>query len=210
MTAKSGKTTGVGSDARKGAEMSGDARRGVGVGSDARKGANGKGGLFDSRGKTIVFLVCLLLLVVVGSVLFVGAASGWFDGVKKIAVDKEYYCSQPKCYFELKDIDIEEYEQMAKDGKSFVAMVDQGGCTTADRLREYAEKYSNDRKFVIFRLMFSDIKESSIGEKIKYYPSMAVVSKGEIVSWLRADNDEDAPAYNNYDDFAAWMNERVE
>lgn len=200
MTTKSGKTTDVGSGALRSARTS----------DDARKSTNGKGGLFYSRSKTIVFLICLLLLVAVGSVLFVGAVSGWFDGVKKIAVDKEYYCSQPKCYFELKDITIDEYEQMAKDGKSFVVMVDQGGCTTADRVREYAKQYSNDRKFEIFRLMFSDIRESSVGEKIKYYPSVAAVSKGRIVAWLRADSNEDAPAYNNYDDFAAWMNERVE
>ena len=57
--------------------------------------------------------------------------------------------------------------------------------------------------------MFSDVKGSSLGEKVKYYPSMAIISKGKVLAWLRADSNDDAPAYNNYEDFENWMRKHL-
>lgn len=158
--------------------------------------------------KNVWMLVLALVVVVLGSVLFVGAVSGWFSGDPVAEIDSEFYCSN-KCFLELEDISAEEYNKMVEDGKSFVVMIDQGGCTTADRVREYAEKYSNNRFFQIFRIMYSGIKDTNLKEKVKYYPSMAVVSNGRVIAALRADSDEDAPMYNNYEDFEKWMNRFV-
>lgn len=158
----------------------------------------------SSKSKKIWLLSVALVGVVLGGVLFVGAVSGWFSGPEAATIDAEYYCDA-KCVLDLEDISVEEYEEMIKDGKSFVILIDQGGCTTADRLREYAERYSNGKRFTIFRIMFSEAKGSSLGEYVKYYPSVAVVSRGKVIAWLKADSDDDAPAYNNFDDFENWI-----
>lgn len=162
----------------------------------------------QKKGKKIWALVLALLAVVCGSVLFVGAVSGWFNGSVIAEVDSEYYCDN-KCHLELKDVSIDEYNQMISDEKSFVVVVDQGGCTTADRIKEYAERYSNGRRFQVFKIMYSGIKETNLSEKVKYYPSVAVISKGKVITALRADSDEDAPIYNNYEDFENWLNRFV-
>ncbi len=158
--------------------------------------------------KTIIGLVAALILVVVGGVLFVGAASGWFSGSVVAVIDEEYRCEN-KCHLELKDITSEEYEQMISDKKSFIVMIDQGGCKTAANLKDFAQIYSNSKRYQIFRIMFSDVKENSLGEYVKYYPSVAVISKGKVLTWLRADSDDDAPAYNTYSDFEAWTDRVV-
>jgi hypothetical protein len=160
------------------------------------------------QGKKAWVLVLALIVVVCGSVLFVGAVSGWFNGPAMAEIDSEFYCSS-KCYLELKDISVDEYNEMVDASKSFVVVVDQGGCTTADRIKEYAEKYSNKRFFQFFRIMYSEIKETNLKEAVKYYPSVAVISKGKVIVALRADSDEDAPIYNNYDDFENWMNKHI-
>lgn len=157
-----------------------------------------------SDNKKFWLLIVALLVVALGGVLFVGAVSGWFSGPEMAMIDQEYYCDA-KCVLELKDIDIDEYEKMISEKRSFVVFVDQGGCDAADRLREYADRYSNGERFTIFRAMFSDVKGSSLGEKVKYYPSMVIISKGKVLAWLRADSNDDAPAYNNYEDFENWM-----
>ena len=54
--------------------------------------------------------------------------------------------------------------------------------------------------------MFSNIKESSLHEFVKYYPSVVLVSRGKPLEWLKADSDEDAEIYNNYNKFENWMN----
>ena len=141
-----------------------------------------------------------LIVVVLGSILFVGAASGWFDN-HKVKLDAEYYADGA----EFMELTAGEYEGLIEARKSFVVMVDQSGCTTADRLREYVTQYMAETGILVYKMMFEEVKESSLHEQIKYYPSVAVVSRGKVVAYLRADVDEDAEAYNNYDAFKEWM-----
>lgn len=145
-----------------------------------------------------------LLIVIVGTTLFVVGVSGGF-GVKKAVLDAEYTC-EDDCEFSYMEIGPEEYEKLIEDKKSFVVMVDQGGCTTADRLREeFVRKFAVDKRIKVYKMMFSDVKKSSMGDFVKYYPSVAVISKGKVIGWLRADSDEDADAYNKYEAFEEWI-----
>lgn len=146
-------------------------------------------------------LVSLLILVVVGALLFVGGVAGWFFEEK---VEVEYSC-EGECGREYIDLTPEEYEQMIREHRSFVVMVDQGGCTTADRLREYVLDFASYKGIKVFRISFEEMKETTLHEYIKYYPSVGIISDGKVVGWLRADLDEDAPAYNNYEDFVKWI-----
>ena len=57
-------------------------------------------------------------------------------------------------------------------------------------------------------MMFSEMKESKLYELVKYYPSVAVIKDGEVVKYLRADEDEDAGIYNNYEEFVDWLVEK--
>ena len=84
-------------------------------------------------------------------------------------------------------------------------MVDQSGCTTADRLREYVTRYMTETGILVYKMMFEQVKESSLHDQVKYYPSVVVVDKGVVRAYLRADSDEDAEVYNNYNAFREWM-----
>ena len=61
----------------------------------------------------------------------------------------------------------------------------------------------------IYKMMFKEVKESSLNDFVKYYPSVAIIEKGKVKTYLRADSDDDANVYNNYEDFERWMSERV-
>ena len=148
----------------------------------------------------------LMLIAVVGlTTLFIGAVAGWFEQ-KKVAIDEEYYCSE-ECDGEYLDIDASEYDKLVGEKKSFVVLIDQGGCKTADRLREYAREYSKEAGVRVYRMMFEEMKKTQLHDNVKYYPSVVLVSKGSPVVWLRADEDEDADEYNDYDSFKKWMKE---
>ena len=152
------------------------------------------------KNRKILPLVMALIIVVLGSILFVGAASGWFDN-HKVKLDAEYYADGA----EFMELTVGEYEGLIEAKKSFVVMVDQSGCTTADRLREYVTRYMTETGILVYKMMFDQVKESSLHEWVKYYPSVAVVGKGIVRGHLRADSDEDAEIYNNYDAFKEWM-----
>lgn len=148
----------------------------------------------------VLGLVIALVVVLFGSVLFVGAASGWFDDAK-VTLDAEYYGE----FGDFMELDAAGYEALVAEKKSFVVFVDQGGCTTADRLRGYVSEWASTAGVRVYRMMFSEVKESSLHEYVKYYPSFAVVSRGAVAGFLRADADEDAAAYNDYGEFVGWV-----
>lgn len=148
----------------------------------------------------IVGLLVSLLVVVVGSVLFVGAVSGWFSEAK-VELDAEYFADIDGFL----EIDAEKYDEMINAKKSFIVFVDQNGCNTADRLREYVLRYAKDKGITISRIMFADMKESLLHNSVKYYPSVAIIEKGDVRTYLRADSDEDAVIYNDYEEFKTWM-----
>ena len=150
----------------------------------------------------VLGLIVALVVVLVGSLVFVGAVSGWFDD-PKVVVSEEYRCIEG-CE-EFASLDAASYEDLVKAGKSFVVFVDQDGCTTADRLRRYVSDWAASAGVKVYRMMFSEVKKTSLHDYVKYYPSVAILDRGMVRGYLRADSDEDADAYNNYDAFLGWM-----
>ena len=153
--------------------------------------------------RNVLGLIVTLVAVLLGLVLFAGAMGGWFDD-NKVVLDVEYYCGE-NCDGEYMDLDGAGYEELVRDGGSFVVFVDQSGCTTADRLSGYVKDYAREARVKVYRMMFSEARETSLHDYVKYYPSVVVVSKGRVAGYLRADSDEDADMYNDYDAFRGWM-----
>ena len=148
-------------------------------------------------------LVVGLLLVVLGSVMFILAVSGVFNA-PKAEISEEYLCGE-SCDGEYMELSSSEYDNLIDERKSFVVLVDQDGCTTADRLEGFVRDFATTRGLKVFKMMYSDMRNTSLYDFVKYYPSVAVISNGKVIGYLRADEDEDAPAYNNYDDFLTWV-----
>ena len=162
---------------------------------------------FKSKKLTILVLLLGLIAITIGGVLFVGATAGWFQS--KVSFDKEYLCGN-ECDREFISLSADEYNELVQQKKSFVMLVDQSGCTTADRLREFALDWANTYGAKVFRISFGAMKSTSLYDSVKYYPSVVVFSKGKPVKWLRADSNEDSDAYNEYNAFNAWISKIVE
>lgn len=150
----------------------------------------------------VLGLIVALIVVLFGGLLFMGAVSGWFDD-PKVVVSEEYKCTEG-CE-EFMELDAAAYEDLMKAGKSFVVFVDQDGCTTADRLEGFVSDWASAAGVKVFKMMFEEVKKSSLHSDVRYYPSVAVIGNGLVRGYLRADSDEDADAYNDYDAFLRWV-----
>lgn len=157
--------------------------------------------------KRIAYLILGLVMIVTGSILFALAVSGVFDP-SETELDAEYYC-EDTCEGEFTELSKEDYEDLIKKKKSFVIFVDQSGCDGADRLRKFSSDYFPESGVKIYKMMFADLKETTLHEKVKYYPSLVVIRKGNVRAFLRADSDEDADAFNQYGSFIDWVNQHV-
>ena len=157
--------------------------------------------------KRIAYLILGLVMIVTGSILFSLAVSGVFDP-SETELDAEYYC-EGTCEGEFAELSKEDYEDLIKKKKSFVIFVDQSGCDGADRLRKFSNDYFPESGVKVHKMMFSDLKETTLHEKVKYYPSLVVIRKGNVQAFLRADLDEDVDAFNQYGSFIDWVNQHI-
>ena len=155
-----------------------------------------------SKLKTWQLLLGLFLVIGLTTAFIVGVSGGFEDA--RASLDSEYLCGDG-CEFEYMELLPEEYEKLVADKKTFVIFVDQDGCMTADRLEGFVNDFAASAGFKVYKMMFSDVKKTSLYDFVKYYPSVVVVSRGKVIGWLKADSDEDADAYNKYEAFEGWM-----
>lgn len=167
-------------------------------------------GVTGAKSPKVWVLVLALVVVVCGSVLFVGAVAGWFSGEGgAVRLSEEYYCGED-CSNEFVSLMAGEYEELVAAKKSFVMFVDHGGCTTAETMKGYLRAYMAERGIAIYRMSFSELKETGLyPEVVKYYPSVVIVGEGEPVVALRADKDEDAEVYNSRAALFEWLDRYI-
>ena len=158
----------------------------------------------QTKNRKIITLIIALIVVLAGGIIFVGAVSGWFSDAK-VALSQDLYTENP----ELILLDGEKYNELINSKKSFILFVDQSRCTTADRLRNYTLDYAKEKGINIYKIMFAEIKDLSLHDYVKYYPSVVIVDHGRVRNFLKADSDEDAEEYNNYETFKAWLDHYI-
>lgn len=157
-------------------------------------------------------LLLALIIVVGGSILFLGGLSGWF-GTKKVTLSPEYYASDTTLTNSdgqfLERLTPERYQELADAGKSFIIFVDQNNCQVADRVRGFIENYANEFGLKPYRMMFSDMRTTSLHDTVKYYPSVIVIENGQLRDALDASAEDDAEIYNDYGAFKTWLSNLV-
>ena len=149
--------------------------------------------------------IITLIVILISGVVIAGVMSGWFDD-GKVMLDAENYNRDEAG---IVDLSIEQYQNMTNAAKSFMLFVDQGGCTTAEQLKGFITDYATETGLKVYRMMFEDIKRTSLHDFVKYYPSVVLVNRGKPAVWLRADEDVDADAYNDPSAFRQWLEQHL-
>lgn len=147
-----------------------------------------------------------IIALVIFSIAIIGITLFAFFFLRQtpVTLNAEYYNSDA-----VVDINKEQYDELIKSEKSFVVMVDNPGCTTTARMREFMSELPTDRQFSYYRIMWQDAKETSLHDYIKYFPSIAIIDHGRVAYYLRADEDADSDYYNNADALQTWLEARI-
>ena len=153
----------------------------------------------------LIGLAFAALAVFGGGILFVGAASGWFNSREEppITLDSEYLNG-----FEVKTLLKDDFDALVSEQKSFIILSYLPGCTA--KILSFASKFAEAKQITIYYMDFSDLKSTSLHEKVKYSPSVVIVSKGQILDFLKSDSNDDVEKYNDYDAFSAWLQGKID
>ena len=69
----------------------------------------------------------------------------------------------------------------------------------------FMEKYN----ISFVSIPFEDFKETSYYKTVKYAPSIIVIKKGKIITYLDADSDEDLIKYQDVSAFESWLEKYI-
>ena len=146
--------------------------------------------------KKILWIIPLLLLIsiIIGIIVIRNMPE------KKFYLEDKYYGGSD--FIEIKTSDL---EKLIDDKESFALFVYQPACVTSANFEQILKDFSNSNNIEIYKIAFSDIKDTSLSKYIKYYPSFAIFNKGNMVSYLDANSDNDLKYYESKDEFQKWF-----
>ena len=156
----------------------------------------------SAQKKTKTFKIatlCILILAVFAIVIVITFSQGKPD--MPFRLSDEYYGTSEM----LTGLTAEGYEKLLSEKRSFVVMVDKPGCITTPPMRERMANFPDNMQFKYYQFMWSEAKESSLHNYVTFVPSVAIIREGEVVTWLRADSDEDTEYFNSAEALQSWV-----
>lgn len=128
------------------------------------------------------------------------------------ACGNKTFMLEEKYYGESKfiEIDNEGYDKLISDKESFAIFIYQPLCAASSSFKEVLTEYSNTKGVVFYKMTQTQMKESKLGETLKYYPSLVIVKDGKVVDYLDANSSGDTRYYQNAENFNNWFTTYVE
>lgn len=120
-------------------------------------------------------------------------------------LSEEYYNNEES----LIEISNKELKSLENEKKSFAVFVYLPNCTTSSEFNEVLTDFLEKNQISFYKISGLDTDNTKIGETLKFYPSVVIYNEGEIVSYLRSDNDEDTEYYKSVEGFKEWFTKSV-
>jgi len=143
--------------------------------------------------KFLKLIICLVI-----SVFIIGCGKNVFS------LEKQYYEGA-----NLYELEYENLEKLVNDKESFGVFVYQPLCETSSGFENVLNAFTNYYKMSFYKIAFSDIKNTELNKKIKYYPSFIIYKDGKIVDYLEADKDSDINKYKDINEFTNWISSYI-
>lgn len=123
-------------------------------------------------------------------VLVILSMTGCTKENSKFYLNDEYYNAG-----KLVDIDSKELTNMLKSNDSFILFTYNPYCNFKVSCENVVENFSKNNNITIFKIPFEEFKNTKLYNTIKYAPSIILINKGKIETYLDPNKDEDSIKY---------------
>ena len=148
--------------------------------------------------KKFLWIIPILLLVSIILVVIKNVPN------QKFYLEDKYYGNSDFIEIETSDI-----EKLINDKESFALFIYQPACANSSNFEQVLKNFSRSNNIEIYKIAFSDIKDTDLNKHIKYYPSFAIFKKGKMIDYLDANSDKDLKYYKSKDGFTEWFTSYV-
>ena len=148
--------------------------------------------------KRKIFFPVIVILVVL--VLFAVCLS--FKHNKKIYLSDKYYNNGSFI-----DIDSDQLSKLNND--KYVLFTYNNYCSLAIPCDEVFKKFMEKYNIDFLTMPFEEFRKTDLYKEVKYGPSVIVVNKNKIVSYLDANKDDDINKYQDTYEFEKWLDKFI-
>ncbi len=149
--------------------------------------------------RTIICLSILFVLIITTVIILITNKKE-----KQFYLEDNYYGTN-----KITEVQMEELNQLIKNKESFVVFVYQPMCITSSDFESVLNDFLEEEQISIYKIAFSNIKDTVIGKRVRYYPSFIIYHKGKIVDFLEADKNEDVNYYTSKEEFGNWFTKYI-
>lgn len=119
-----------------------------------------------------------------------------------IYLSSEYY--ESNSFIQIDHTDISKLNK-----KNYVLFTYNNYCTFPISCESIFEKFMNEENIAFQSIPIEEFKKTSFYQEVKYAPSVMVISRGRIISYLDANSDLDLVKYQDVDEFRKWIGEYI-
>lgn len=142
----------------------------------------------------------IFLLLIMFCILITGCKKE----VSKFSFDEKYYNKS-----EFIELEKDNLNKLIKDKESFGIFIYQPLCSNSYEFNKVLTEFSKKYQISFYKMSFSNMKETNLGETIKYYPSLVIFKDGKMVDYLDANSNEDSDYYKTLRGFKKWFSKYV-
>lgn len=147
------------------------------------------------KGRVIIPLLLLVISLI---------TSGCIKEDNTFYLDSQYYGSS-----KLNETDADSLENLLEEKETFALFVYQPLCAASEDFKDVLTDFTKENGMSFYKITYSKLKETSLKEAVKYYPTLVIIREGEIVDFLESDSAEDYNYYKTSDGFKTWFTKYV-
>lgn len=142
----------------------------------------------------------LVLLLITACLLITGCKKE----ESKFSFDEKYYHKS-----EFIELEKENLNKLIKDKESFGIFIYQPLCSNSYEFNKVLTEFSKKYQISFYKMSYSNMKETNLGDSIKYYPSLVIFKDGKMIDFLDANSNEDTDYYKTLRGLKKWFSKYV-
>ena len=157
----------------------------------------------NNNNKKLVVILCALVIILTCCIVFFNKK----DDKKEEKIEKFYLSEKYYNQGEFITIDSEQLKELNKE--SFIVYTYNNFCIFTTPCDEIFKVVMDKYKIDIVSVPFSELKKTDYYKTVKLAPSILIIKDGEIVTYLKADSDEDFKKYQDSKEFEKWLDKYI-
>lgn len=143
--------------------------------------------------KSIIIVIVIIISIIILTFL------GYICKKEKFYLEDNYY------NYDMKKVSYRDINKLEKEKKSFVLFTYNLYCSLKIPCDKFFEEYAKNKNITILTIPFDKFKRTEYYKTVKYAPSVIIINKGKIITYLDAEKDKDIKLYQDTNKFGNWI-----